>query len=210
MTPRSTRFSMIERGPFTRRTPRQQWAITPTTLSISTGASVGVPRQRSDRSVRAPAVVRHWDGPIGVALDQLTIRTVADLAYAYGFLHLTGRRTDGSDTDVWARITVCLERRMTKWMIVHEHQSHEDGRQRLVRVRLTAHANLNRGLEQRTARREVLLGDRRLESRSRNRHQSADRSRALPGCVCKIAWAMTWARLCRIVESASSEMLDSH
>jgi ketosteroid isomerase-like protein len=64
-----------------------------------------------------------WDGPIGLAFDQLEIRIADNLAFAFGFLHMTGRRTDGSDTDVWARITVGLERRSGSWKIVHEHQS---------------------------------------------------------------------------------------
>ena len=64
-----------------------------------------------------------WDGPIGVAFDQLEIRVAGNLALAFGFLHLAGRRTDGSDTDVWARITLGLERRSNGWTIVHEHQS---------------------------------------------------------------------------------------
>ena len=64
-----------------------------------------------------------WEGPIGVAFDQLEIRAAGNLAFAFGFLHLTGRRTDGSDTDIWARITVGLERRSDGWEIVHEHQS---------------------------------------------------------------------------------------
>jgi len=64
-----------------------------------------------------------WSGPIGLSFDQLSIRTAGDLACVYGFLHMTGERTDGSVTDNWARITLCLERRLGKWMIVHEHQS---------------------------------------------------------------------------------------
>ena len=64
-----------------------------------------------------------WDGPIGLTLDQLEIRTANELGLAFGFLHLTGRRTDGSDTDVWARITVGLERQSGGWKIIHEHQS---------------------------------------------------------------------------------------
>ena len=64
-----------------------------------------------------------WEGPIGTAFDQLDIRVAGDLALAFGFLHMTGRRTDGSVTDVWARVTVGLERRSGEWRIVHEHQS---------------------------------------------------------------------------------------
>ena len=64
-----------------------------------------------------------WDGPIGIAFDPAQVRTAGDLAFTFGFLHLTGKRTDGSHTDVWARFTICLERRVGAWRIVHEHQS---------------------------------------------------------------------------------------
>ena len=64
-----------------------------------------------------------WDGPIGLEFDQLDVRAAGDLAFAFGLLHMTGKRTDGSDTDIWARFTACLERRSGAWMIVHEHQS---------------------------------------------------------------------------------------
>ena len=64
-----------------------------------------------------------WGGPIGLEFDQLDVRAAGDLAFAFGLLHMTGKRTDGSDTDIWARFTACLERRSGAWMIVHEHQS---------------------------------------------------------------------------------------
>lgn len=79
------------------------------------------------REATNPAELRGWfqtwDGSIGLALDQLEIRASGNLAFAYGLLHMTGRRTDRSETDVWARFTVGLERRSGEWMIVHEHQS---------------------------------------------------------------------------------------
>ena len=64
-----------------------------------------------------------WDGPIGITFDPFTVCTAGDLAFTFGFLHITGKRTDASLTDVWARFTICLERHEGKWHIVHEHQS---------------------------------------------------------------------------------------
>jgi ketosteroid isomerase-like protein len=64
-----------------------------------------------------------WDGAIALKFDQLDVRAVGDLGFAFGFLHMTGKRTDGSNTDIWARFTACLERQSGEWMIVHEHQS---------------------------------------------------------------------------------------
>lgn len=64
-----------------------------------------------------------WDGPINLAFDQLEIRASGDVGFAFGFMHMTGQRTEGTYTDVWVRFTVCLERRSGRWTIVHEHQS---------------------------------------------------------------------------------------
>ena len=83
----------------------------------------------AQRSTEAtdPAFLRQWfdtwDGSVGIAFDQVKVRATGGLAFAFGFLHLTGKRTDGSKTDAWARFTVCLERRRDEWLIVHEHQS---------------------------------------------------------------------------------------
>ena len=64
-----------------------------------------------------------WDGPVGLELGDLTVRAEGGIAFAYGLVHLTGKRADGSRTDVWTRSTVCLERRGGEWKIVHEHGS---------------------------------------------------------------------------------------
>jgi ketosteroid isomerase-like protein len=64
-----------------------------------------------------------WTRAIGIDFDRLTVRTEGNLGFAHGYLHLTGPRTDGSETDVWARMTACLEQRNGAWKIVHEHQS---------------------------------------------------------------------------------------
>jgi ketosteroid isomerase-like protein len=64
-----------------------------------------------------------WDGSITLEFQQLKVRVAGDLGLAFGFLHMMGKRSDGSHTDIWARFTVGLERRSGQWMIVHEHQS---------------------------------------------------------------------------------------
>ena len=85
------------------------------------------PLAQRGREATDPAVLQgwfdSWDWPIGMAFEQVQVRVAGDLAFAFGFLHMTGGRTDGSLTDVWARFTVCLERRGDEWKIVHEHQS---------------------------------------------------------------------------------------
>ena len=64
-----------------------------------------------------------WEGPFDFTLHQLVIRVSGDIAFAYGLIHMAGKRTDGSVTDAWPRCTVCLERRKAEWEIVHEHTS---------------------------------------------------------------------------------------
>ncbi len=85
------------------------------------------PLAQRGREATDPAVLKgwfdSWIGPIGIAFEQVHVCAAGDLAFAFGFLHMTGRRTDESQTDVWARFTVCLERRGDEWKIVHEHQS---------------------------------------------------------------------------------------
>lgn len=41
-----------------------------------------------------------WAGPIGLSFDQLIIRFSGDVAFAHGLLHMTGLRTDSTETDV--------------------------------------------------------------------------------------------------------------
>ncbi|WP_439815130.1 YybH family protein [Zavarzinia sp. CC-PAN008] len=64
-----------------------------------------------------------WDGPIGydIRLEQVTVG--GDAAFAHGFLHISGTKTDGQRNAVWARLTVCLVRTPDGWRIAHEHSS---------------------------------------------------------------------------------------
>lgn len=64
-----------------------------------------------------------WDGPIGYELRDLAVTVGGDVAFAHGLARLTGKRTDGTETDVWFRTTVCLRRIGAEWTIVHEHSS---------------------------------------------------------------------------------------
>lgn len=64
-----------------------------------------------------------WDGPIAVEVRDLVVRANGDLAFAFGLLHMSGKRTDGSDANFWSRTTVCLERQGGAWRIFHEHNS---------------------------------------------------------------------------------------
>ena len=64
-----------------------------------------------------------WDGPIGG--DAVDVKlTVGDaVAFWTGLVHMTGRKTDGIDVDLWFRQTLGLKKEAGTWKIVHEHTS---------------------------------------------------------------------------------------
>lgn len=64
-----------------------------------------------------------WDGPVGSEIVKPKISVGGDIAYAHGLAHMTGKRTDGTETDLWFRMTVGLKKGKRGWRIVHEHQS---------------------------------------------------------------------------------------
>ena len=46
-----------------------------------------------------------------------------EVAFAHGLIHMTGRKTDGEQVDLWFRQTVGLKLLHGAWKIVHEHDS---------------------------------------------------------------------------------------
>ena len=64
-----------------------------------------------------------WDGPIGLELRGLKITAGADVAFAHGLAHMTGRKTDGEAVDLWYRQTLGLKLFRGAWKVVHEHAS---------------------------------------------------------------------------------------
>jgi PhnB protein len=71
-----------------------------------------------------------WRSDIGYEIKNLRITVGEDIAYCYGLVHLTGIRTDGSETNVWFRNTLCLREVDGVWKIAHGHESvpmHMDG-----------------------------------------------------------------------------------
>ncbi|GAA2694914.1 MULTISPECIES: YybH family protein [Nonomuraea] len=64
-----------------------------------------------------------YDGPISLETRDLTIATSGDVAFAH-MLHLdSGKRTNGLQSAIWVRSTVCCQRSGGKWLITHEHIS---------------------------------------------------------------------------------------
>jgi uncharacterized protein YndB with AHSA1/START domain/ketosteroid isomerase-like protein len=64
-----------------------------------------------------------WDGPIAWAMRDTHVDVGGDTAFAYGLGHMTGTSKDGAKVDLWARVTVGLNRRDGVWKITHQHTS---------------------------------------------------------------------------------------
>ena len=49
-----------------------------------------------------------WRGQIGYEIRDLHVTVGDNVAFCHGLTHLTGSRTDGSESNVWFRNTLCL------------------------------------------------------------------------------------------------------
>jgi PhnB protein len=64
-----------------------------------------------------------WNGPIEIASNDLSIEAEDDVGWMWSLSHMTGRKTDGNDVDLWYRTTACLRRTNDGWRIAHLHNS---------------------------------------------------------------------------------------
>src|SRR5262245_43980100 len=64
-----------------------------------------------------------WEGPIDSKPYRLSIRVGDDVAHAFGLQHMTGKKTDGEEVDLWFRATACFVKRDGDWKIAHMHNS---------------------------------------------------------------------------------------
>jgi len=64
-----------------------------------------------------------FENGIGLETKELEIISNNDIACLTSLEHLTGKRTDGSETDTWYRETLCLRKVKDEWKIIHQHQS---------------------------------------------------------------------------------------
>ena len=62
-------------------------------------------------------------GPVGYEIRDLNITASDDIAFCRSLNRISGTRTDGEQTDVWVRGTVCCRKIDGKWMVTHEHVS---------------------------------------------------------------------------------------
>ena len=64
-----------------------------------------------------------WRGQIGFGITELSVSAGEDVAFCHALIHLTGSRTDGSESDVWFRDTLGLRKAAGVWKIAHGHES---------------------------------------------------------------------------------------
>jgi uncharacterized protein (TIGR02246 family) len=64
-----------------------------------------------------------WQGPIGYEIRDLSITVGDDVAFSHSLNRISGKRTDGEETDVWVRVTAGYRKVDGKWMVAHEHIS---------------------------------------------------------------------------------------
>ena len=64
-----------------------------------------------------------WQGPIGYEISDLGITAGDGVAFSHSLNRISGKRTNGEDTDVWVRATACYRKMNGKWKVTHEHIS---------------------------------------------------------------------------------------
>jgi uncharacterized protein (TIGR02246 family) len=64
-----------------------------------------------------------FQGPIGYEINNLEISVGGEIAFSNSINQLSGKRTNGEETDVWVRATICYRKIDGKWLISHEHVS---------------------------------------------------------------------------------------
>jgi ketosteroid isomerase-like protein len=62
-------------------------------------------------------------GPVGYEIRDLSITAGDDVAFCHSLNRISGTRTNGEETDVWVRATMCFRKISGKWMVTHEHVS---------------------------------------------------------------------------------------
>ena len=63
-------------------------------------------------------------GPVGYEMRDLSITASDDVAFCHSRNRISGTRTNGEETDVWVRATVCYRKIDGKWLVTHEHASY--------------------------------------------------------------------------------------
>jgi ketosteroid isomerase-like protein len=64
-----------------------------------------------------------WRDQIGYEMGDLKIAVGDEVAFCHSLSRLTGTRTDGTNTDLWFRETLCFRKISGQWLIAHIHES---------------------------------------------------------------------------------------
>jgi uncharacterized protein (TIGR02246 family) len=62
-------------------------------------------------------------GPIGYEIRDLSVTAADDVAFCHSLNRIKGARTNGENTDVWVRATICCRKTGGRWQITHDHLS---------------------------------------------------------------------------------------
>jgi hypothetical protein len=89
----------------------------------STRSAIAPTRSTPAWSGRAEKWFLSFQGSIGYEIRDLSITTGDDVAFSRSLNRISGRRTNGEQTDVWVRATVCFRKIAGKWKVVPEHVS---------------------------------------------------------------------------------------
>lgn len=87
------------------------------------------PPLRFKTGVNAPGAsgIREWfdtfAGALGYEYRELEITAGETVAFCHSLDRISGKRTDGKDTDIWVRETLGLRKIEGEWKIAHQHQS---------------------------------------------------------------------------------------
>lgn len=89
----------------------------------SVGYFLEAPLQQSPLQEDLAGWFATWRGAIGYEIGDLKITVGGDVAYCRSLNRLTGRRTDGENTYIWFRETLCFQKINGEWLITHIHES---------------------------------------------------------------------------------------
>ncbi len=87
------------------------------------------PPLRFKTGVNAPGIngVQEWfdsfENDIGYEYRELEITSGESVAFCHSLDRISGKRVDGTTTDVWVRETLGLRKFDGQWKITHQHQS---------------------------------------------------------------------------------------
>jgi ketosteroid isomerase-like protein len=74
-------------------------------------------------SLRAEGAWVLWQGPIEYEIRDQKITAALDVAFSHSLNHMRATGTEGEETDLWFRQTLCFRKEGSAWKIAHEHDS---------------------------------------------------------------------------------------